>query len=105
MDGLRKFAMNILLSVKRHRRLGEGNREGQLLEAELFSCKKITTTVSKGTHKSIFYNRYKKKYYNYICYHKISTKVQIQEPDGIPIAEKKMFSNNSDTYPVNIMAN
>ena len=78
MDGLHKFAMNILLSSKRHRRLGEGNREGQLLEAELFSCKKITTTVSKGTHKSISYNCYKKKYYNYICYHKMSTKVQIK---------------------------
>ena len=78
MYGLRKFAMNILLSLKRHRRLGEGNREGQLLEAELFSCKKITTTVSKGTHKSISYNCYKKKYYNYICYHKMSTKVQIK---------------------------
>ena len=77
MDGLHKFAMNILLSSKRHRRLGEGNMEEQLLEAKLFSCKKITTTVSKGTHKSIFYNRYKKKC-NYICYHKISTKVQIQ---------------------------
>ena len=61
--------MNILLSLKRQRRLGEGNREEQLLEAKLFSCKKITTTVSKSTHKSISYNRYKKKY-NYNCYHK-----------------------------------
>ena len=77
MYGLRKFAMNILLSLKRHRRLGEGNMEEQLLEAKLFSCKKITTTVSKSTHKSISYNRYKKKC-NYSCYHTISTKVQIK---------------------------
>ena len=77
MDGFGKFAMNILLSLKRHRRLGEGNMEEQLLETELFSCKKITTTVSKSTLKSISYNRYKKKQ-NYNCYHKISTKYKFK---------------------------
>ena len=77
MDGLHKFAMNILLSLKRQRRLGEGNTEEQVLEAELFSCKKGTALVSKSKHKSISYNRYMKKY-NCICYYKIYTKIQIQ---------------------------
>ena len=95
MDGLRKFAMNILLSLKRHRRLGEGNMEEQLFEAELFSCKKITTTVSKSksTHKSISYNRSKKKYnYNY---NKISTKVQIQVQVVKNIKTSKVIKEDS----------